>query len=53
MSLRPRGKAAHGPREAQVEQTRGTRPRGSTRVHVDAREGRHMAGGLAVGGPTG
>ena len=25
----------------------------ATRVHVDAREGRHVAGGLAVGGPTG
>ena len=27
----------------------------ATRVHADAREGRHMAGGggLAVGGPTG
>ena len=25
----------------------------STRVHADARVGRHVAGGLAVGGPTG
>ena len=42
---RPRGRAARGPREAQVARTRGRRPRGQ--VHVDAREGRHMAGGLA------
>ena len=26
--LRPRGRAAHGPREAQVARTRGRRPRG-------------------------
>ena len=25
----------------------------ATRVHADAREERHVAGGLAVGGPTG
>ena len=25
----------------------------ATRVHADAPEGRHMAGGLAIGGPTG
>ena len=25
----------------------------ATRVHADAREGRHMARGLVVGGPTG
>ena len=25
----------------------------ATRVHADAREGRHVAGGLAVRGPTG
>ena len=37
-----------GPREAL---TRGTKPRGW--VHADAREGRHMAGWLAAGGPTG
>ena len=35
-----------GPREAQVALTRG-------RSHVDAREGRHVAGRLAGGGPTG
>ena len=37
-----------GPCEAQVALTRGTRPRG--RAHADAREGRHVAGGLAGGG---
>ena len=29
VALRPRGRAAHGPREAQVARTRGRRPRGS------------------------
>ena len=48
---RPRGRAARGPREAQVARTRGRRPRG--RVHADAREGRHVAGGLVGEGPTG
>ena len=41
-ALRPRGKAAGGPREAQEAhraRTRGRRPR----VHADARVGRHMA----------
>ena len=55
-ALRPRGRAAGGPHEAQVvhrAQTHGRRPRVSTRVHADAREGRHMAGGLACKGPTG
>ena len=40
-----------GPREAQVALTRGRRPHG--RVHVGARVGRHVAGRLADGGPTG
>ena len=31
--------------------SRGRRPSG--RVHVDARVGRHVAGGFASGGPTG
>ena len=56
MALRPRGRAAGGLREAQVAhraQTRGRRSCVSTWVHVDAREGRHVAKGLAVGGPTG
>ena len=47
-ALRPRGRAAGGPREAQVAhrvRTRGRRPRVSTQVHADAREGRHVAGG--------
>ena len=46
MALRPRDKAAGGPREAQAvhrERTRGRRPRVSTQVHADAREGHHMA----------
>ena len=33
-ALRPRGKAARGPREAQVARTRGKWPRGSTRTPV-------------------
>ena len=58
-ALRPHGRAASGPREAQMAhkahkaRTRGRRPRVSTRVHADAREGRHVAGGLASEGPTG
>ena len=48
---RPRGRAARGPREAQVVRTRGRRPHVSTRVHVDARVGRHVAGGRQVKGP--
>ena len=40
-----------GPREAQVALTRGRRPR--ERAHADAREGRHVAGRLAGGWPTG
>ena len=55
-ALRPRGRAAGGPREAQVAhraRTRGRRPRVSMRVHADARVGHHVAGGSADGGPTG
>ena len=55
-ALRPRGRAAGGPREAQVAhkaRTRGRRPHGSTRVHADACEGRHVARGSASEGPTG
>ena len=55
-ALRPRGRAAGGPREAQVAhrvRTRGRRPRVSTRVHPDPRVGCHVVGGLAYGGPTG
>ena len=48
--LRPSARAAGGPREAHVAQTRGRRP--SRRVHADAREGCHMAGGSAGEGPT-
>ena len=47
---RPRGRAACGPREAQVARTRGRRPHGQ--VHADARKGRHVAARLAYGGPT-
>ena len=50
-TLRPCGRAARGPREAQVAHTHGRRPHGQ--VHADAREGRHVAGGLASEGPTG
>ena len=53
-SLRSRGRATVGPREAQVEhraQTRGRRPLVSTRVHADARVGHHVAGGWQVKGP--
>ena len=53
-ALRPRGRAAGGPREAQVAhraRTCGRRPRVSTRVHADARVGCHMAGGWHMEGP--
>ena len=53
-ALRPRGRAASDPREAQVEhrvRTRGKRPRVSTRVHADARVGRHVARGQQFEGP--
>ena len=53
-ALRPCGRAAGGPREAQVAhkvRTRGRRPRMSTRVHADARVGRHVAGGWHLEGP--
>ena len=55
-ALRPRGRAASGPREAQVAhraRTRGRMPRVSMRDHADARVGRHMAGWSACEGPTG
>ena len=48
MALRPRGRAAGGPREAHVAhkaRTCGRRPRMST-VHADARVGRHVAGAV-------
>ena len=49
--LRPRGRAVGGPRRAQeahMAQTRGRRPRVSTRVHVGARVGRHVAEGVGI-----
>ena len=55
-ALRPRGRAAVGPREVQKAHkagTRGRRPRVSMRVHVGARVGRHVAEGSANVGPTG
>ena len=51
VALRPRGRTTAGRCEAQVALTHGRRPRG--RVHADAREGCHVACGLAYGGPTG
>ena len=56
VALRPRGRTTGGPREAQVvhrARTRGKRPRVSTRVHADAREGATWQEGLASEGPTG
>ena len=56
VALRPRGRATGGPREAQVAhraQTRGRRPRVSTRVHADAREGTTWRERLVSEGPTG
>ena len=50
-ALRPRGRAAHGPREAQVACTRGRRPHESTRTPV--RGAMWRVERLAVGGPTG
>ena len=47
-ALRPPGRAASGPREAQVAhraRTRGRRPRVSTGVHANACVGHHVAGG--------
>ena len=47
-ALRPRGRAAGGPLEAQVAhraRTRGKRPRVSTWVHADARVGCHVTRG--------
>ena len=46
-ALRPRGRAAGGPREAQEahkSRTHGRRPR----VHADARVGCHVAGGVVI-----
>ena len=58
-ALRPCGRVAGGPREVQEAhraRTRGRRTRVSTRVHVGARVGRHVAGdrqmeGQRVSGP--
>ena len=47
-TLRPRRRAARGPREAQVARTRGRRPRGSTRTPV---WGATWQGGWCVKGP--
>ena len=47
-ALRPHGRAARGPREAQVAQTRGRRPRGSTETPV---RGPTWQGGRQVKGP--
>ena len=50
-ALRPGGRAAGGPREAQAAhkaRTRGRRPRVSTQVHADARVGRHVAMGVGI-----
>ena len=55
-ALRPRGKAAGGPHEVQVAHrawTCGKRPHVSSRVHADACEGHHVAGGSAGEGPMG
>ena len=52
-ALRPRVRAAGGPREAQEvhrARTRGRRPRVSTRVHEGASVGRHVAGGRQMEG---
>ena len=51
VALRPRGRAAGGPREAQAAHrahTRGRRPRVSTQVHADARVWRHVAMGVGI-----
>ena len=48
-ALRPRGRAARGPREAQVARTRGMRPRGSTRMPV--RGATWLSGGWHLEGP--
>ena len=53
-AVRPRGRAAGDPcevREVHRARTRGRRPCVSTRVHVGARVGRHMAGGWHMEGP--
>ena len=50
VALRPRGRAAHGPREAQVAWTRGRRLCESMRTPV---RGATWREGLASEGPTG
>ena len=53
-ALRPPGRAVGGPRKAQMghrARTHGRRPHVSTRVHADARVGRHMAMGWQMEGP--
>ena len=47
-ALRPRDRAAHGPRESQVARTSGRRPRGSTQTPV---RGPTWQGGWRVKGP--
>ena len=50
-ALRPRGRAASGPHEAQAAhkaRTRGRRPRMSTQVHANTRVGRHVAMGVNI-----
>ena len=49
--LWPRRRAVGGPCKAQVAhraRIRGKRPRVSTRVHADAREGRHVASRVGI-----
>ena len=56
VALRPHGRATGGPRDALVAyraRTRGRRPRVSTQVHADAREGAKWRERLASEGPTG
>ena len=51
VALKPHGRVASGPREAQAAhrtQTRGRRPHMSTQVHADARVGRHVAMGVDI-----
>ena len=48
VAMRPCGRAAHGPRKAQVTRARGRRPRGSTRMPV---RGATWQGGWRVKGP--
>ena len=56
VALRPRGRATGGPRKAEVAhraRTHGRKPRMSTRVQADAREGAMWRERLASEGPTG